>query len=97
MMWDWWIIVGLGGQTAFSLRFLVQWIASEKKGESTIPLLFWYLSLIGGSILLIYALHRKDPVFIIGQATGVFIYIRNLMLIRKKAGRHARDALQACS
>jgi len=97
MTWDWWIIVGLGGQAAFSLRFLVQWVASEKKGESTVPVIFWYLSLLGGSILLVYALCRRDPVFIIGQATGVFIYIRNLMLIHRKESRHAVGSVGSCS
>ena len=97
MTWDWWVIVGLSGQGAFSLRFLVQWVASEKKGESTIPIIFWYLSLVGGAILLVYALYRKDPVFIIGQATGVFIYVRNLMLIHKKESRKTMSSVGHCS
>jgi len=79
-----WLVVGFGGQICFALRFLVQWIVSERKGESVIPLFFWYLSLAGGLILLAYAIHIKDPVFIVGQSTGAFIYIRNLMLIYKK-------------
>ncbi len=68
----------------FALRFLVQWVASEKKGESTIPIYFWYLSLAGGLVLLSYAIHIRDPIFILGQSTGSIIYIRNLMLIHKK-------------
>jgi lipid-A-disaccharide synthase-like uncharacterized protein len=76
-----WLAVGLGGQAVFSLRFLVQWIQSEKKRRSVIPIVFWYLSLAGGLTLLSYAIHQKDPVFILGQATGVFIYTRNLQLI----------------
>ena len=76
--------VGFGGQAIFASRFIVQWIASEKKGESTIPILFWYLSVIGGISLLIYAVYRKDPVIITGQLFGVFIYVRNLILIYKK-------------
>jgi len=79
-----WLVVGFGGQICFALRFLVQWIVSERKGESVIPLFFWYLSLAGGLILLAYAIHIKDPVFIVGQSTGAFIYVRNLMLIYKK-------------
>lgn len=84
-----WLVVGFGGQVCFAMRFLVQWIVSERKGESVIPLFFWYLSLAGGLILLVYAIHIKDPVFIVGQSTGAFIYIRNLMLIYKKRKRAA--------
>lgn len=79
-----WIIFGFMGQAAFFMRFLIQWIASEKKKESTIPVAFWYLSLCGGLVLLIYAIHIRDPIFILGQSSGAFIYIRNLILIRKK-------------
>ena len=77
-----WLAIGFIGQAAFFGRFLVQWIVSEKEKRSTIPLAFWYFSLAGGTILLVYAIHLKDPVFILGQATGLFIYIRNLVLIR---------------
>lgn len=83
MNWNVWLVIGLVGQTAFFMRFLVQWLVSEKKGESTIPVAFWYLSLAGGLILFFYALHKKDPVFIIGQSSGIFIYIRNLILVRQ--------------
>ena len=76
-----WLIVGFGGQICFFMRFLVQWVASERKGKSVIPIYFWYLSLLGGLTLLTYAIYRKDPVFIVGQSMGAFIYIRNLMLI----------------
>jgi len=79
-----WVVFGFVGQAAFFMRFLVQWIASERKGESTIPIAFWYFSLLGGLILLTYAIHIKDPVFILGQACGAFIYIRNLVLIKRK-------------
>ncbi len=72
------------GQFLFGLRFLVQWVASERKGESVIPVYFWYLSLIGSLILLTYAIVRRDPVFILGQSTGLFVYLRNLMLIYRK-------------
>ncbi len=77
----WWVIIGLGGQLMFTARFLVQWIASEKARRSVVPLAFWYFSIFGGMILLAYALYRKDPVFVLGQAMGLFIYIRNLYLI----------------
>jgi lipid-A-disaccharide synthase-like uncharacterized protein len=78
-----WVIVGFIGQTAFFMRFLVQWIISEKRGESVIPVYFWYLSLVGGAILLAYAIHISDPVFTLGQSCGLLVYIRNLMLIYK--------------
>ena len=76
--------IGFFGQAIFGSRFIIQWIASEKKGESTVPVFFWYLSIIGGLCLLIYALHRKDPVIITGQLFGILIYSRNLILINKK-------------
>jgi len=79
-----WVIFGLLGQLFFFLRFFFQWIASERKKQSTIPVSFWYLSIIGGIILLIYSIYRRDPVFILGQSLGVFIYARNLYLIKKK-------------
>ena len=65
----------------FASRFIVQWIYSEKEGKSTIPVVFWYLSIMGGIGLLIYAISRKDPVIILGQSFGIFIYLRNLILI----------------
>lgn len=80
-----WIGLGLVGQALFSARFLVQWIASERRRQSHIPVAFWYLSIGGGLTLLTYAIYRADPVFVLGQSTGVFIYARNLYLIR--AGR----------
>ncbi|OCL28064.1 hypothetical protein U472_02375 [Orenia metallireducens] len=78
-----WIVIGLIGQAIFSLRFIVQWIASEKAKKSVIPNTFWYLSIAGSLTLLSYAIHQKDPVFILGQATGSFIYLRNLILINR--------------
>ncbi|HSN68817.1 MAG TPA: lipid-A-disaccharide synthase N-terminal domain-containing protein [Thermoanaerobaculia bacterium] len=83
--WDFWIAFGFLGQAAFSARFLVQWLWSEKRGESFIPIYFWYFSLLGGLILTIYAVHRKDPVFVVGQGFGLLVYVRNLMLIRNQA------------
>jgi lipid-A-disaccharide synthase-like uncharacterized protein len=77
-----WIAVGLLGQAFFFSRFLVQWLASEKAGRSVFPMAFWYLSLSGGFLLLLYAIYRRDPVFIIGQSTGTFIYLRNIHLRR---------------
>ena len=79
-----WVVVGFVGQAAFFMRFLVQWIASEKRGESFIPIYFWYLSISGGLILLLYAIQIGDPVFTLGQSCCVIVYIRNLMLIYKK-------------
>jgi lipid-A-disaccharide synthase-like uncharacterized protein len=82
-----WLYLGFAGQLLFGLRFLVQWVASERKGESIIPIYFWYLSLIGSMILLAYAIFRRDPVFILGQSTGFIVYTRNLMLIYRKRAR----------
>jgi len=76
-----WIGIGLFAQLMFSARFIVQWIASEKARRSLIPIHFWYFSLAGGSLLLAYAIYRRDPVFILGQGGGLIIYIRNLYLI----------------
>lgn len=78
---DWWVILGFTAQAMFSARFLVQWIASERAGRSVIPLTFWTFSIAGGILLLAYALYRKDPVFIAGQAFGVFVYLRNLYFV----------------
>jgi lipid-A-disaccharide synthase-like uncharacterized protein len=79
-----WLGIGLLGQAFFSMRFLVQWIASERRKESVIPISFWFFSIGGGLTLLIYAIYRLDPVFIIGQSAGLFVYLRNLYLIRRK-------------
>ncbi len=82
--WDFWIVFGFVGQIMFFMRFLVQWIESERQKKSVIPVSFWYFSLLGTLMLALYALHRNDPVFLVGQSLGFFIYIRNLMLIRKE-------------
>ena len=79
-----WLSVGFLGQAFFSSRFLVQWIASERKGESVVPVAFWFFSIGGGATLLIYAIYRRDPVFMLGQGAGLFVYLRNLYLIRRK-------------
>ena len=82
-----WLVLGLVGQAAFFMRFLVQWIASERSKRSVVPIAFWYFSITGGLILLAYAIYRRDPVFILGQSTGLFIYVRNLILIARSKGR----------
>lgn len=79
-----WILVGLGGQALFMGRFLVQWIASERARRSVVPVAFWWFSIGGAAVLLAYAVYRADPVFIIGQSLGFFIYTRNLWLIRSE-------------
>ena len=87
-----WLIIGFVGQALFSVRFLLQWIASERKGESVVPVLFWYFSLAGGLTLLAYAIYKQDPVFILGQSAGAFVYIRNLVLIFRKKGGQLKGA-----
>lgn len=85
-------ILGFTGQIVFFLRFLVQWIVSEKEGRSVIPLAFWYLSLGGSFLLLLYGILDRDPVIIVGQAIGSFVYLRNLALIRSTdAGARAAE------
>jgi lipid-A-disaccharide synthase-like uncharacterized protein len=81
---DFWLVLGFIGQAMFTMRFVVQWLASEKRKESVIPVSFWYLSLAGGLIVLFYAIHRMDPVFILAYLPGNFIYLRNLYFIYKK-------------
>jgi lipid-A-disaccharide synthase-like uncharacterized protein len=90
----WWVVLGLTAQLAFSMRFIVQWIASERARRSYVPVAFWYLSIVGGAMLLSYAIYRQDVVFILGQAMGLIVYTRNLVLIHKakKADRLAAAA-----
>ncbi len=87
---DWgspgWLAFGLFGQAAFFSRFLVQWLVSERARESVVPVSFWYLSLTGSVILLIYAIHRKEPVFMLAYLPNGFVYLRNIVLIRRKRG-----------
>jgi lipid-A-disaccharide synthase-like uncharacterized protein len=78
---DWWVLLGFAAQAFFTARFAVQWLASERAGRSVIPLAFWWLSIGGGLLLFVYALYRKDPVFIAGQGFGVFVYARNLYFV----------------
>ena len=91
---NYWLVLGFFAQILFSLRFLVQWVASEIQKKSVIPIAFWYLSIFGSFLLLIYSIYRQDPVFILGQSTGIIIYGRNLFLIYKsrkisEGGPHA--------
>ena len=79
-----WLIIGFAGQILFFMRFLVQWIASERAGKSVMPDLFWYFSISGGAVLFAYALYRQDPVFMTGQGLGIFIYLRNIYFIKKE-------------
>jgi lipid-A-disaccharide synthase-like uncharacterized protein len=78
-----WLGVGFTGQALFSMRFLVQWLYSEKAKRSVIPVQFWYFSVAGGLTLLAYAIYKRDPVFIVGQASGLFVYARNLYWVRQ--------------
>ncbi len=76
-----WTVVGFLGQALFSGRFIVQWLVSERKKQSIIPVMFWYFSILGGATLLTYSIHKQDPVFIFGQALGLIVYFRNLYFI----------------
>ncbi|MBZ8132442.1 lipid-A-disaccharide synthase N-terminal domain-containing protein [Afifella sp. IM 167] len=91
-LWNWieavfvdqfslWILLGFVAQFLFMMRFIIQWLASERAGRSVVPVAFWFFSVAGGFLLFVYALHRQDPVFILGQGLGLFIYARNLWLI----------------
>jgi lipid-A-disaccharide synthase-like uncharacterized protein len=83
------ILVGYAAQGLFSMRFVVQWIASERAGKSVVPTTFWIFSIGGGAMLLGYAIYRRDPVFILGQAFGVFVYLRNLQFVLRSGGQGA--------
>ena len=85
-----WLVIGFLGQACFFSRFLVQWMASERAGRSLVPRAFWYLSIAGGLIVLSYAIWRRDPVFILGQSVGLFVYLRNLVLLRREEEERAR-------
>jgi lipid-A-disaccharide synthase-like uncharacterized protein len=78
---NWWILLGYVGQSLFAMRFIVQWVASERVGRSVIPVAFWFFSIGGGVLLFVYALYIRDPVFIIGQGLGLFVYLRNLYFV----------------
>ena len=87
-----WVMIGLFGQSMFMMRFLIQWITSERENRSVIPEAFWYFSIAGGVIVLAYGIHRADPVIIIGQLTGVSIYSRNLYFIWRDKRHAARTS-----
>jgi len=89
-----WLVVGFGGQALFTARFFLQWIASERVKRSVIPQAFWYFSLGGSTVLLAYAIHKKDPVFIVGQAFGLFIYLRNIYFLRAHSPQHSSHPSQ---
>ncbi|AQT45244.1 lipid-A-disaccharide synthase N-terminal domain-containing protein [Bartonella sp. M0177] len=90
--WDGWIVLGFVAQALFMMRFVVQWLASEKAKKSVMPVAFWFFSLGGGVLLFIYAIRQKDPVFIAGQGLGLIVYIRNLSLIyREKKHKHMTE------
>jgi lipid-A-disaccharide synthase-like uncharacterized protein len=82
-----WIAIGLAGQAAFFSRFLVQWIASERAGQSVVPRSFWYLSLVGSLVLLVYSIHRREPILALGYVPNAVVYLRNLALLRRSGGR----------
>ena len=90
---DWGILIGYIAQALFAMRFFVQWVASERAGRSVIPTSFWFFSIGGGFLLLGYAIYRKDPVFIVGQAFGVFVYLRNLYFVTRDRKRGAAPAM----
>jgi lipid-A-disaccharide synthase-like uncharacterized protein len=90
-----WLAVGFLAQLMFSMRFLVQWVASERARRSIVPETFWYFSIFGGGLLLAYALYRVDPVFILGQGMGLVIYLRNIHLLAQHRRRTAEAALAA--
>lgn len=90
-----WLSVGLFAQLMFSMRFLVQWISSERARQSVVPEVFWYFSFLGGVMLLVYAIHRVDPVFILGQAMGLIIYSRNIYFIWRSKREGAQTAPSA--
>jgi lipid-A-disaccharide synthase-like uncharacterized protein len=81
---DWWVVLGLFAQVLFTMRFVVQWLASERAGKSVIPFSFWTLSIGGGALLCLYAIVRRDPVYILGQGLSLAIYVRNIALVLKE-------------
>lgn len=92
-MTTFWLAVGFIGQALFTARFLVQWMASERRRDAVVPVMFWWLSLLGGAALLAYAISRRDPVIVMGQSMGLFIYARNLVLIDR--ARQRRPAVES--
>jgi lipid-A-disaccharide synthase-like uncharacterized protein len=87
LKFQWWVALGYVAQILFTMRFVVQWIASERAGKMVMPIAFWFFSIGGGLLLLVYALYIRDPVFILGQSFGVFVYLRNLYFELRDRGR----------
>jgi len=90
--WTFWLVVGFLGQALFTARFVVQWLVSERERDSVVPVAFWWLSLMGGTALVSYAAWRRDPVIIVGQAMGLLVYVRNLMLVSKARRRSVQQS-----
>lgn len=90
-----WLLLGFGGQALFMARFVVQWLASERRRRSVVPVAFWYFSVAGALVLLAYAMHRRDPVFAAGQGLGIVVYLRNLRLIRVRRQELSRGLADA--
>jgi lipid-A-disaccharide synthase-like uncharacterized protein len=84
MKLSWWVLLGYAGQALFTMRFVVQWIATERARKSVIPVAFWFFSMGGGLLLFFYALYIRDPVFILGQGLGLFVYLRNLYFVYRE-------------
>lgn len=93
---SWWLLAGFGGQILFMLRFVIQWLHSERHRKSVIPVSFWYFSVAGAVVLLVYSVYRGDPVFISGQLVGVAIYLRNLHLIHAERPGERRTPAADC-
>jgi lipid-A-disaccharide synthase-like uncharacterized protein len=91
---DWWVVLGFAAQLMFTMRFVVQWIETERQKKSVIPLAFWIFSIAGGLLLLLYALYRRDPVFIAGQAFGVFVYLRNLQFVLREQKKKSASRIR---
>lgn len=90
----WWAMFGIFGQLLFMMRFVVQWIASEKAGRSVVPLAFWFFSIGGAAVVLAYGIHKRDPVIILGQSLSFFIYFRNLALIAKERRQRGKVSIE---
>jgi lipid-A-disaccharide synthase-like uncharacterized protein len=86
-----WLAFGLLGNAAFFSRFLIQWVVSERKHRSVVPMAFWYLSILGSIILLIYAIHRKDPIFTLAYTPNAVVYFRNIVLRRREDRQKAQE------
>ncbi|MBM4043850.1 MAG: hypothetical protein FJ279_01940 [Planctomycetes bacterium] len=92
-----WLVIGFAGEGCMALRFLVQWIASERRKTSYVPVSFWFISIAGGALLFAYGVYREDPVWIVGQTTGIIVYVRNLILLSRRAQAEALAAAKALS